>query len=262
MNGQIEKLERRDLVKKGLLFGLGAFFINGFKSTSVRANNTFIDEINSKTTSLIYPFTLPKLEYGFDALEPNIDKMTMEIHYSKHHQGYLNNLNKILETNKGLQNIKIEEVLTKITNEKSDSGLRNNAGGHFNHTFFWNILTPKQNINEPKGDLLVHILRDFGTYDRFKVSFEDAAKSRFGSGWAWLVYDANDRKLKITSTPNQDNPLMTFSEVKGEPIIGIDVWEHAYYLKYQNKRADYITAFWNVVDWTKAENNYNKATLK
>ncbi len=262
------KFDRRNIIKSGFLLSLGTFLIS--KSQSIAGNslnnslNNNISDDNSQmgATSLIYPFTLPKLEYGFAALEPNIDKMTMEIHYTKHHQGYLNNLNKIIESNVSLQNLKIEEVLPKITNEKSDNGLKNNAGGHFNHTFFWNILTPKQSSKEPKGDFLNHVIKDFGSLDRLKVSFDEAAKTRFGSGWAWLVYDDNDRKLKVTSTPNQDNPLMNFSEVKGKPIMGIDVWEHAYYLKYQNKRADYITSFWNILDWSKVENNYNKATLK
>lgn len=265
------KNDRRNIIKSSFLLTLGTFLVN--KSQSI-ANNSLnhnaskynfeLNDDKSKIEefSLVYPFNLPKLEYGFDALEPNIDKMTMEIHYSKHHQGYINNLNKIIEGNPSLQNLKIEEVIDKITNEKVDNGLKNNAGGHYNHTFFWNLLTAKQMTKEPTGDFLTHILRDFGSLDRLKISFDEAAKSRFGSGWAWLVYDSNDRRLKITSTPNQDNPLMTFSEIKGEPIIGLDVWEHAYYLKYQNKRADYIGAFWNVLDWTKAEINYNKATLK
>lgn len=199
-------------------------------------------------------FTLPPLPYAYDALEPSIDKMTMEIHHDKHHQGYVTNLNKALgmPENEKMAKMSIDEII-KSVDTKTPAAIRNNAGGHWNHTFFWTIMGPNAG-GAPKGALADAINKKFGSFDAFKTEFAKAATSRFGSGWAWLIKNGND--LEIISTPNQDNPMMALAEKKGTPVMGIDVWEHAYYLKYQNKRADYITAFWNVIDWNKAEKNF------
>ena len=188
-------------------------------------------------------FELPKLNYAYDALEPNIDAKTMEIHHTKHHAAYTNNLNNAIKDS-SLANKSIEEILTNIS--KHPIAVRNNGGGFYNHNLFWEIMSPNGG-GLPKGDLLNAINRDFGSFDKFKELFNNAAATRFGSGWAWLV--KTDNKLVISSTSNQDNPLMDVAEIKGTPIIGLDVWEHAYYLKYQNRRPEYIEAFWNVIDW-------------
>lgn len=189
-------------------------------------------------------FELPKLDYAYNALEPNIDALTMEIHHTKHHAAYTNNLNAALE---GTPNAgkSIEELLTGIS--KLSVAIRNNGGGYYNHNLFWKVIGPNGG-GKPSGDLLAAIEKNFGSFDAFKEEFAKAAATRFGSGWAWLVKQA-DGKLVITSTPNQDNPLMDIADVKGTPILALDVWEHAYYLKYQNRRPDYISAFWNVVNW-------------
>jgi Fe-Mn family superoxide dismutase len=188
-------------------------------------------------------FELPQLGYDFAALEPHIDARTMEIHYTKHHQAYLTNLNNAVAgtewENKGL-----EEIFSNIS--KLPPAVRNNGGGHFNHTLFWKILGPNAG-GGPQGNLLDAINRFFGSFDKFKEQFNNAALTRFGSGWAWLVKTGDE--LKITSTQNQDNPLMDLAEVKGTPIMGVDVWEHAYYLKYQNRRNEYLGAIWNVINW-------------
>ncbi|MDX2188338.1 MAG: superoxide dismutase [Bacteroidota bacterium] len=204
-------------------------------------------------------FTLAPLSYSYDALEPFIDKLTMEIHYSKHHQAYVTNLNKAI-ANTDAAALSIIELCNKIS--KYPIPVRNNAGGHFNHTFFWSILKVN-NQQGPKGKVAELINKKFGTFESFKDEFTKAALGRFGSGWAWLVLDKSG-SLMITSTPNQDNPIMDVvpENEKGTPIIGLDVWEHAYYLKYQNKRADYIAAFWNVVNWDKAEENLQTALKK
>ncbi|MCK5028851.1 MAG: superoxide dismutase [Bacteroidales bacterium] len=188
-------------------------------------------------------FELPQLSYDYNALEPNIDARTMEIHHTKHHAGYTNNLNNAIKDS-DLENQSIEEIIKNIS--KHSVAVRNNGGGFYNHKLFWEIMSPNGG-GEPTGDLLNAIKRDFGSFTEFKELFSKAAATRFGSGWAWLVNQGG--KLAVTSTPNQDNPLMDIAEVKGTPIIGLDVWEHAYYLKYQNKRPEYIDAFWNVVDW-------------
>jgi Fe-Mn family superoxide dismutase len=188
-------------------------------------------------------FELPKLEYDYAALEPNIDARTMEIHHTKHHQAYVTNLNNALAG--GIwENKSIEEILANVS--KLPVAVRNNGGGHFNHTLFWQVMGPQGGGNPP-SDLLDALNRYFGSYDKFREQFTAAAMTRFGSGWAWLVKTGDE--LKITSTPNQDNPLMDLAEVKGMPILGVDVWEHAYYLKYQNRRNEYLAAFWNVVNW-------------
>lgn len=198
-------------------------------------------------------YELPKLNYSFDALEPHIDKLTMEIHHGKHHNAYVTNLNKALEGNKISVN-SLEELMANIS--KYPVAVRNNGGGHYNHSLFWEIIGPNAGGN-PVGNLAKAIDETFGSFDKFKEEFAKAAAGRFGSGWAWLVLV--DGKLVISSTPNQDNPLMDIAEVKGFPVFGIDVWEHAYYLKYQNRRPDYVTAFWNVVNWNEVEKRFNQA---
>ena len=197
-------------------------------------------------------FTLPELPYAFDALEPHIDRKTMEIHHGKHHQAYVNNLNKAIE---GTPNAdKSLEELVKNAGSISPA-VRNNGGGHWNHSFFWTILSP--NGGQPAGELAAAIDSTFGSLDALKEKFNAAGGARFGSGWAWLI--VKDGKLEVTSTPNQDNPLMDVAETKGTPILGVDVWEHAYYLHYQNRRPDYLAAFWNLVNWDKVAELYSAA---
>lgn len=200
-------------------------------------------------------FELPALPYATDALEPHIDKLTMEIHHGKHHQAYVTNLNKALEGKPEEANSSIEDIIRNIS--KFPMAVRNNGGGHFNHSFFWTILSPNGG-GEPTGELAAAINSTFGSFADFKTKFAEAGATRFGSGWAWLIV-GTDKKLAITSTPNQDNTLMDINEVKGTPVLGIDVWEHAYYLKYQNRRPDYIAAFWNVINWNHVADLYKKA---
>lgn len=188
-------------------------------------------------------FTLPDLPYAPDALEPSIDKMTMEIHHGKHHAAYVTNLNKAVEGTEWASR-SLEEILAGVS--KLPAAVRNNGGGHWNHSAFWKWMKPGGG-GSPSGELAGAIARDFGSFDKFKETFSGAGVTRFGSGWAWLINQHG--KLVVASTPNQDNPLMDLAETKGTPILGMDVWEHAYYLKYQNRRADYIAAFWNVVNW-------------
>lgn len=203
-------------------------------------------------------FSLPALPYATNALEPHIDAKTMEIHHGKHHAAYVNNLNKALEGKPELESKTIEQLISKINDipEAIRGAVRNNGGGHWNHAMFWTILSAKGG-GKPSGELAAAIDRDFGSFDAFKEKFAQAATTRFGSGWAWLVVSGG--KLVIGSTPNQDNPLMDVSDLKGKPVIGLDVWEHAYYLNYQNRRPDYIAAFWNVIDWNAAAKNYTAA---
>ncbi len=203
-------------------------------------------------------FTLPKLPYAYDALEPHIDAKTMEIHHTKHHQAYVDNVNNAIKGKADLENKSVEQLISKISAVPEDirGAVRNNGGGHANHSLFWNVLGAKAG-GEPKGELAEAIKKDFGSFTAFKEKFEAAAKTRFGSGWAWLV--VSNGKLAVGSTPNQDNPLMDVSDLKGTPILGLDVWEHAYYLKYQNRRPEYVAAFWNVVNWNAVENNFKSA---
>ena len=199
-------------------------------------------------------FTLPPLPYAYEALEPHIDKLTMQIHHDKHHQAYVDNLNKALA---GTDNeTKSLDDLIKVAGSISPA-VRNNGGGHWNHTFFWEILATNAG-GAPTGKLAQAVDEAFGSFDAFKEKFSTAGMTRFGSGWAWLI--VKDGKLEVSSTPNQDNPLMDIAEVKGTPVLGVDVWEHAYYLKYQNKRADYLAAFWNVVNWSKCTERFEAAT--
>ncbi|WP_075602312.1 superoxide dismutase [Saccharicrinis aurantiacus] len=189
-------------------------------------------------------FELPKLDYAYDALEPHFDARTMEIHHSKHHAGYTNNLNAAI-AGTDLEGKSVEDILASISSQSA--AVRNNGGGFYNHELFWKVLSPNGG-GLPTGDVLAAIEKSFGSFDAFKDEFSKAAATRFGSGWAWLV-QKEDGSLAITSTANQDNPLMDIAEVKGTPVLALDVWEHAYYLKYQNLRPDYISAFWNIINW-------------
>ena len=209
----------------------------------------------SNSFAQTYPYTLAPLPYAYNALQPSIDSLTMVIHHSKHHQAYVNNLNTAVKGTE-LEKLSLEEILGNIS--KHPVAVRNNGGGHWNHTFFWKIMTPEKGT-KADAKLEAAIVKAFGSVDAFKTQFNEAATKRFGSGWAWLVVKS-DGSLGITSTANQDNPLMDGIEKKSHPILGIDVWEHAYYLKYQNKRPDYINAFWSVINWNEVNKLYAEAT--
>ncbi|MCB0658507.1 MAG: superoxide dismutase [Saprospiraceae bacterium] len=200
-------------------------------------------------------FKLPDLPYQFAALEPHIDARTMEIHHDKHHAGYTNNLNNAI-AGTDLEGKSIEEILANVSNHSA--AIRNNGGGYYNHSLFWTIMSP-QGGGEPTGALADAITKHIGTFAEFKDAFSRAAATQFGSGWAWLVVDKAGH-LAVTNTPNQDNPLMDVTNVKGTPILGLDVWEHAYYLNYQNRRPDYISAFFNVINWGEVARRYAAAT--
>jgi superoxide dismutase, Fe-Mn family len=198
-------------------------------------------------------FELPKLNYAFNELEPHIDAQTMEIHHGKHHQAYVTNLNNAI-SGTDLEKMSIEDICANIS--KHPAAVRNNGGGHYNHSLFWQIMAPNAG-GTPKGEVASAIEADLGGFEKFKADFMQAGATRFGSGWAWLVVKS-DGKLAVCSTPNQDNPLMDVSDCKGTPILGMDVWEHAYYLKYQNKRPDYMGAFFEVINWDKVNELYLK----
>ncbi|MEM8968745.1 MAG: superoxide dismutase [Bacteroidota bacterium] len=199
-------------------------------------------------------FTLPDLPYGFDALEPSIDAKTMQIHHDKHHGGYVTKLNNAIDGTPQAD-MSLEDLMKGVSGYST--AVRNNGGGHYNHSLFWTIMSPSGG-GSPSGDLASAIDSAFGSYDSFKEAFAQAAATRFGSGWAWLIVDGSG-SLKVTSTPNQDNPVMDIADEQGTPILGLDVWEHAYYLNYQNKRPDYISAFWNVVNWDEVSKLYAAA---
>jgi Fe-Mn family superoxide dismutase len=211
-------------------------------------------------TSKIYnimSFTLPPLPYAHNALEPHIDQMTMEIHHGKHHQAYVDNLNKAL-AGTDYENKSIDKLMATMST--LPMAVRNNGGGHFNHSLFWQLLSPNGG-GQPTGKIADAIEKELGGLDKFKADFANAGMTRFGSGWAWLCVKA-DHSLCVCSSPNQDNPTMDLSECKGTPILCVDVWEHAYYLHYQNRRADYLAAFWNVVNWAEVEKRYEDAIGK
>ena len=199
-------------------------------------------------------FELPKLNYAFNALEPHIDARTMEIHHGKHHQAYVTNLNNAI-AGTDAEKKSIEEICAGVS--KYPAAVRNNGGGHYNHTLFWQIMAPGAG-GKPTGAVAGAIEKELGGFDKFKTDFMNAGATRFGSGWAWLIVN-KEGKLQICSTPNQDNPLMDLAETKGTPVLGMDVWEHAYYLNYQNRRPDYMSAFLNVIDWKKVNELYEKA---
>jgi Fe-Mn family superoxide dismutase len=241
------KTTRRNFLQTAALVGAGSMV------AATAAGTNLLENISGKVNPE-GDFTLPPLPYAYDALEPSIDKQTMEIHYTKHHQAYVNNLNKALgELGQKDKHDSLENICKKISSY--NTAVRNNAGGHFNHSLFWMLMKPAGGGN-PSGKLADAIGSTFSSFDNFKTLFSDKAKSVFGSGWAWLVVDSN-KKLSIGTTPNQDNPLMDISEFKGVPVLGLDVWEHAYYLKYQNKRPDYISAWWNVVNWQEVSSLYS-----
>lgn len=231
---------RRDFLKKTATLGLAGIAASIIPGNMLGATESSPLFDNNKK------FTLPELPYKYDALEPNIDRLTMEVHHGKHHAAYVDKLNKALE---GKNNEKgIEEICRKIS--KYDMAVRNNGGGHYNHSLFWKLMKPNGG-GTPTGKVAEEINTTFGSFESFKTKFNETAGKHFGSGWAWLVMNQSG-KLEIGATPNQDNPLMDISNFKGEPILALDVWEHAYYLKHQNKRADYINSWWNVVNWDEA----------
>jgi superoxide dismutase, Fe-Mn family len=235
-------------MKNKVLFPVRFLLISGLLAFSFFVNSSFTERAEESKG-----FSLTNLSYGYDALEPYIDSKTMEIHHTRHHAAYVNNLNRALEGNPALHE-PIEAIMARIS--EFPVSVRNNGGGHYNHDLFWNILSPNGG-GDPTGKLAEAIRTDFGSLEQMKDEMNRAAMGRFGSGWAWLI--VKDGKLMVTSTPNQDNPLMDIAEVKGIPIIGIDVWEHAYYLKYQNKRGDYLSAFWEVVNWDAVAERYQAA---
>ncbi len=222
----------------------------GFSSAIL---SSFTKDFSFHNHSSSIGYTQQPLPYSYSALEVAIDAMTMEIHYTKHAALYAKNLNEAIVTEKvDTTTTSIEALLAKVS--KYSTKLRNNAGGHYNHELFWQSMSPNAN-KQPSGQLLLAIEKDFGSFETFKTQFTDAGKNRFGSGWAWLVINS-DKKLIIGSTPNQDNPLMDVSDLKGFPLLGLDVWEHAYYLRYQNKRPDYINNWWNIVNWNFIEKRF------
>ena len=243
---------RRNFLKSAAVLGAVALSnpLEIFAATNESAKSLAeLKPVNGK-------YELPALGYAYNALEPHFDAKTMEIHHTKHHQAYINKLNEALEKEVQLKNVPLEYMLRNLNSmpDTVKNVIRNHGGGHWNHTFFWESLAPQAG-GTPKGELAAAIDAAFGSFDAFKEKFANAGMTRFGSGWAWL--SLNDKKeLFISSTPNQDNPLMDVAEVKGTPLLGVDVWEHAYYLKYQNRRADYLGAFWNVISWDKIEARY------
>jgi len=239
-------MERRNFIKN-LGLGVAATYVTG---KSLGQNVTNLNNINMENFQTL---EFPALPYAYDALEPYIDARTMEIHYDRHHRTYFNNyVNAVKGT--PLENLPLEKVFVSVST--AGDAVRNNGGGFYNHILFWNNLG--KGSSGPSAELSSVINQAFGSFDKFRETFNNAGKTRFGSGWAWLYLTA-DKKLAVASTPNQDNPLMDLSPVKGTPLLTLDVWEHAYYLKYQNKRADYIDAFWNVVNWDEVTRRYKAA---
>jgi superoxide dismutase, Fe-Mn family len=255
MNGS--RNPRRDFLK-GSLASLGAVAaLGGVQACAATASNSSTSSsTNPQERSM--PFTLPALPYPENALEPSIDAQTMNIHRTKHHQAYVDNLNKALEGHADLQSKSIEQLCAGIGTlpDAIKAAVRNNGGGHFNHSMFWVLMAPKGQGGAPSAALAAAIDKAFGSMDEFKAKFADAGMKRFGSGWAWLI-KKSDGSVAITSTPNQDNPLMTgLVDATGTPLLGCDVWEHAYYLKYQNRRADYLKSWWDVVNWNEVNKRF------
>ncbi len=240
-------MNKRQFLKTTMLMGAGVMV-----APSVLRNRAIASDINKISPVANGEFVQVSLPYAFKALEPHIDAQTMEIHYGKHHAAYTKNFNQIVKDEK-IEGKSIEDIFGNM--DKYPAGMRNNGGGFYNHNFFWLTLSPSGG-GEPSGALLKEIEKNFGSFTAFKDEFTKAASSVFGSGWAWLI--KQEGALKIVTSPNQDNPLMNVSKEQGSPLMCIDVWEHAYYLKYQNKRADYITAFWNLVDWKFVSSNLHK----
>lgn len=237
--------------RRNFIFSIGLLSLSGLADkmpafTTINKNERRIDTMGKHE--------LPKLPYDFNALEPYIDAQTMEIHHDKHHGTYVSKLNDAI-TGTDMEKQSLEELLKFVS--KSPVAVRNNGGGHYNHSLFWQIMKPNGGGN-PSGALNSALDSEFGTFEDFKKKFSETAAARFGSGWAWLII-GTDGKLKITSTPNQDNPLMDVADVQGTPVLGLDVWEHAYYLKYQNRRPEYIDAFWSVINWEEVGKRYEQA---
>ncbi|NVO32929.1 superoxide dismutase [Hymenobacter lapidiphilus] len=244
---------KRDFLKTGLLTALGAIVSPALLAAA--HDDKLLREARA-TPIADGPFTLPALPYAFNALEPHIDARTMEIHHDAHHKGYVSKLNAAVMGTPA-EKLSMADLLASMS--KQSEAVRNNAGGHWNHSFFWLTMTPKGG-GQPTGPLKAAIDKDFGSFDKFSEEFTKVASSRFGSGWAWLIVDSKTGKLAVTSTPNQDNPLMDLpGNQRGLPIVALDVWEHAYYLKHQNKRPDYIKNFWSVINWPEAGRLYDAA---
>lgn len=239
------KNQRRDFIKTAAILSSGTILAANSAGAAVTELASLFPAITA--------FELPPLGYAFDALEPFIDAKTMQLHHDKHHQAYITKLNETIAKETSLQGLSLEQLVKNVSNypESIQTPLRNHGGGHWNHTFFWTLL--KTNT-KPSAKMVKAINDSFGSMEQFKQTFEKASMSVFGSGWAWVIKDGN--KLVITTTANQDNPLMNVSTPQGSPVIALDVWEHAYYLKYQNKRADYLQAFWNVLNWNRVEELY------
>ncbi len=238
--------------RRKFILSIGAIpLISGVSKVEAITNK--INNNNIRSEKKMAKFELPKLPYDFNALEPYVDARTMEIHHGKHHGGYVSKLNAAVEGS-DLENLSLNDLLKDVS--KYPVAVRNNGGGHYNHTLFWEVMGPNKG-GEPSGELADAIKASFGSFNDFKGKFSDAAATRFGSGWAWLVL--SNGNLVVTSTPNQDNPMMDVADVKGTPILGLDVWEHAYYLNYQNRRPDYISAWWNVVNWDEVAKRYAAA---
>ncbi len=250
------KSSRRDFIRKSALSAIGLALINKDIFANSRIS-TFED--SDFSLNMADAFTQKALPYGFGDLEPYIDKMTMEIHYTKHHAGYVKNLNEAVAATPELQGKTLDDIVMNIKKVPEDvrTKVRNNAGGHWNHSFFWETLTPASSKTTTNDDLRAALMSKYNDMDTFKTEFNKAATGVFGSGWAWLVKDAKGN-LDIIGTPNQDNPLMDISEKQGKPLLGVDVWEHAYYLKYQNRRADYLSAYWNIINWDTVSQRFAK----
>ena len=253
-------MEKRTFLKTGLFLGIAAAtssFLEACKSAAKSAPATVAPVMPPPKMRRSTPFSLPPLGYDFAALEPHIDKMTMEIHHDRHHNAYVTNLNDAVK-NTVYADYELDDIIARISSMDADKKIRNNAGGHWNHSFFWQTIAPGGG-SAPSANLAAAINTAFGSQDAFKEQFTNAAKGVFGSGWAWLCV-GKDKKLFVCSSPNQDNPLMlNISKQQGTPILGLDVWEHAYYLKYQNKRPDYISAFYNLINWKVVSERYEKA---
>jgi len=239
-------MERRHFIS---ILGLGAVGA----CTTAGSNKQNSSEKSETKSSPISGHFFPALPYQYNALEPYIDASTMELHYDKHHRGYFKKFTTAIEDT-SLETMAMRDIFAQVS--KHEVGIRNNGGGYYNHMIFWENMTPDK--TEPSARLLSHIVKEFKSFDAFKEEFSKAAKTRFGSGWAWLIL-TDEKKLKVVSTPNQDNPLMDITETKGIPLLTLDVWEHAYYLNYQNKRGDYISAFWKVVNWKTVSKRFEKA---
>jgi len=238
--------------RRKFLTAMGLVSVAGSMGNIFAVSKNFVNNNNIRSTT-VGKYTLPELGYAYNALESNIDARTMEIHHTKHHAGYVAKLNAAIEGTE-MENVSLEDLMKNIS--KYPTAVRNNGGGHYNHSLFWTVMGPNKG-GAPSGELAEAINSAFGSFDKFKEDFSNAAATRFGSGWAWLI--VKDGKLHVTSTANQDNPLMDVADVQGEPILGIDVWEHAYYLNYQNRRPDYIAAFYNVINWDEVAKRYKAA---